>query len=69
IMGSPKPIVTSADRCRPTKSEVYTLIASNVKASHLLNWQPQYSLTDGLRETVEFIKSHMHLFKPEQYTL
>jgi nucleoside-diphosphate-sugar epimerase len=61
--------VTESKRLRPEKSEVMKLQASNQKAKELIGWSPQVSLDEGLRLTIEWIKNHPELFKPDQYTV
>lgn len=43
-------------RMRPEKSEVFRLFGSSEKISRHTNWQPQYSLTDGLSETINWFR-------------
>ena len=69
LMGCEKPIVLDHQRLRPVKSEVLTLICNNRKAIEKIGWQPQYSLRNGLVETIEFVSSHQHLYKPTRYTV
>lgn len=69
IMGVDKPIVQDSQRMRPEKSEVMALIADNARAGHLLNWSPQWSLKDGLAETVRFISGHIGHYKPKNYAV
>ncbi len=69
IAGIDKPVVHDSKRDRPATSEVFELIADNSKAHALLNWQPQHSLAEGLAETIEFVRQHANLFKPEHYTV
>lgn len=37
--------------------EIQTSSMSNVKARKLLNWKPKVSIDDGLRQTIDFIRS------------
>lgn len=69
IMNVDKPIVADETRVRPTNSEVFTLICDNTKAANIANWQPQYSLEAGLRETIEFVQQNLNLFKADQYNV
>jgi NAD dependent epimerase/dehydratase len=68
IVGKRLKIVTEPQRLRPEKSEVLKLHAANQKAKELMGWSPQVSLDEGLRLTIEWIKNHPELFKPDQYT-
>lgn len=69
IMGMQKPVVLDDQRIRPAKSEVFRLISDASKARQILGWQPAFTLEEGLRQTVEFIASHLDLYKPDQYNL
>jgi len=62
-------IVSVPDRVRPEKSEVMRLICGNQKAKELLGWEPTVSLYDGLARTVEFVREHLDLYRPEEYTV
>ncbi len=69
LMGSEKPIVQDTNRFRPDKSEVYTLICDNSKAQKLIGWKPQYTLREGLFETIQFISKNLNLFKVGIYAI
>lgn len=69
LMGSDQPIVTDENRIRPGKSEVYTLICNNTKATEIAGWEPQYSLEQGLQATIDFVKANLDLFKTDQYSV
>jgi NAD dependent epimerase/dehydratase len=69
IIGKNVKIVTESQRLRPEKSEVLKLHAANQKAQDLMGWQPRVSLDQGLRRTIEWIKDHLDLYKPDQYTV
>ena len=42
---------------RPKKAEVFNLIADNSKAKRILGWEPKWSFEEGVRETVEYVRS------------
>jgi dTDP-glucose 4,6-dehydratase len=42
---------------RPKKAEVFNLIADNSKAKRFLGWEPRWSFEEGVRETVEYVRS------------
>ncbi len=69
VMGVRKPIVLDDQRIRPPKSEVFRLICDASKAQQILGWQPAFTLEEGLRHTVEFISTHLDLYKPDLYNL
>ena len=47
-------IISDDQRIRPEKSEVNRLFGSNEKLMQLTNWKQQYSLEEGLRETIKW---------------
>jgi nucleoside-diphosphate-sugar epimerase len=59
-----KQIVADQERFRPPNSEVITLVCNSTRARTLLEWEPQYTLEQGLRLTVEYICSHPTRYKP-----
>lgn len=56
-------IIQDSSRVRPQKSEVQRLWCDNAKAKRLLNWEPQVSLDEGLKETIEWISENKNLIK------
>jgi NAD dependent epimerase/dehydratase len=69
VMNTDKPIVQDEKRFRPSNSEVYHLLCDNRRAKEVLGWSPNYSLVQGLQETVDFVAANLNLFKPDKYTL
>jgi len=69
IIGTNKEIIEDTTRIRPEKSEVFKLICNNEKALKLLDWEPNYSLEEGLRDSILFVKNNIHLYRPEKYTV
>lgn len=62
-------IVTDDIRLRPEKSEVNRLLGSNEKIIRLTGWRPSYSFEDGLKETIEFIRSNLDKYKTDIYNI
>ena len=54
-------IVADDIRLRPEKSEVERLLGSNEKIRKLTGWRPEYTLQQGLRETIEWFKDKGNL--------
>jgi dTDP-glucose 4,6-dehydratase len=56
-------------RTRPGNSEVQRLLADNTKARKLLGWEPQKTLDEGLRETLEWVKERLTMYDPDSYRI
>jgi len=58
-------------RMRPEKSEVMRLLGSNKKIRDLTGWKPKYSLSKGLKETIEWFKNedNLKLYKSDIYNV
>jgi NAD dependent epimerase/dehydratase len=69
MCSSPKQVVIDQERFRPAKSEVLELVCDNAKAKALLGWEPQYTLRQGLQNTLVYIQEHGHLYKTHMFTL
>lgn len=64
-------IFTENKRLRPEKSEVERLLGSNEKIKILTDWQQQYSLREGLNETIEWFsnKENLKKYKSDIYNI
>jgi NAD dependent epimerase/dehydratase len=62
-------VVEDMDRVRPDKSEVMELICDNSKAKRLLDWSPQYTLDEGLAETIKWMREYTNLYKTDKYVV
>ncbi len=62
-------IICDDQRLRPEKSEVNRLFGSNEKIRKLTGWKPEYSLAEGLAETVEWMKQNLNSYKTDIYNL
>ena len=69
LMGAKVEIACDEQRIRPEKSEVMKLICNNNKALEYLGWKPSYSLDQGLKLTIEYIKGNLGLYKPNIYNI
>ena len=56
-------IVSDSNRLRPEKSEVFRLFGSNEKLKSFTNWSQNYSLEEGLSETVDWFSKVENLQK------
>ncbi len=57
------------ERLRPENSEVGRLLGSNVKLRELTDWEPEYTLEQGLKETIQWTRENLSRFKPDLYNL
>lgn len=62
-------IICDDQRLRPEKSEVNRLFGSNQKIRKLTGWKPEYTLSEGLAETVEWMKQNLNSYKTDIYNL
>ncbi|WP_092453664.1 NAD-dependent 4,6-dehydratase LegB [[Clostridium] fimetarium] len=57
------------ERVRPGKSEVTRLMGSNQKLKLLTDWSPDYSLSEGLKETIDWISRNLDKYKSDIYNI
>lgn len=69
ITGENVKIICDEERLRPEKSEVNRLWADNKKIKDLTDWKSNYSLDEGLKETIEWIRNNMNYFKTDIYNV
>jgi dTDP-glucose 4,6-dehydratase len=62
-------IVCDDQRLRPEKSEVNRLLGSNEKIVRLTGWKPEYSLSEGLAETIDFFRVNLDQYKVDIYNI
>lgn len=62
-------IICDEQRLRPDMSEVNRLLGSNAKIKQLTNWQPNYSFSQGISETIEWMKTNLGAYKTDIYNL
>lgn len=62
-------IITEDQRVRPEKSEVDRLHCSNEKLLKNTNWKPEYNLSKGLQETIDWFKTSGTSFKVDEYSV
>ena len=70
-MGIKAKVVMDEERVRPKNSEVERLYGSNKKIKELTGWAPEYTLEDGLKETIEWFSDgdNMRRYKTEVYNI
>ena len=69
LVGKDVEILSEDERIRPDKSEVDHLCSDNSLAQAKLGWEPQYSLEDGLRITIEWITNNIAKYRPKEYSV
>lgn len=62
-------IICDEERLRPEMSEVNRLLGDNTKIKALTNWKIQYTLKEGIAETIEWMKNNMEFYKVDSYNL
>lgn len=60
-------IICEEQRLRPAASEVERLLGSNELLYSLTGFRPQISIDEGLRITVDWVRSHMDAYKIDRY--
>jgi len=71
IVGADATIVTEQQRLRPEKSEVERLLGANEKILQRTNWKQQYSIDQGLKQTIEWFSDRENLthYKADIYNV
>lgn len=62
-------IICDEERFRPENSEVNRLLGSNKKIKLLTNWEPNYTLKEGIRETINWMKENTSVYKADIYNV
>ncbi|MBU1109525.1 MAG: SDR family NAD(P)-dependent oxidoreductase [Candidatus Riflebacteria bacterium] len=61
-------IVHEDQRARPKDSEVMVLRGNSDKARTLLGWQPEHSLEQGLKQTIDWLEKNRHEYlQPQKF--
>lgn len=71
IMQSDVKFITDEQRLRPENSEVYRLLGNNKLIKELTDFQSEYTIEQGLKETIEWFqnKENLSKYKPGIYNL
>jgi nucleoside-diphosphate-sugar epimerase len=69
IIGSDAKIICDEHRIRPVNSEVERLCADNKRALELTDWRPNYTLDEGLSETIGWLKNNISHYKADVYNV
>ncbi len=62
-------IICDEQRLRPEKSEVNRLLGANAKIKKLTDWKQQYTLEQGIAETIAWIRENMERYKTNIYNI
>lgn len=62
-------IICDAQRLRPENSEVNRLLGCNRKIMQMTDWRPQYTLAQGLAETISFLQANLQKYKVDIYSI
>jgi nucleoside-diphosphate-sugar epimerase len=63
LMNSDVEFITDEQRIRPEKSEVFRLWCDNSKIRDLTGFEPQYTIREGLKATIEWFTRPENLIK------
>jgi dTDP-glucose 4,6-dehydratase len=69
MMDKRLPVRNADERVRPKGSEVDRLCADNTKAKELLGWAPKYTLEEGLRHTIEWLRQNHEQYRSNVYAV
>jgi dTDP-glucose 4,6-dehydratase len=69
LLGIKISIQEDRQRVRPENSEVERLRCDNTKLTKYTSWKPMYSLTEGLKFTINWIRENLKLFKANIYNV
>ena len=71
LMSSDVVFVNDQQRIRPNKSEVFRLWCDNKKINKLVGYQPQISLREGLKKTIDWLTKpeNLKMYKSEIYNV
>jgi NAD dependent epimerase/dehydratase len=69
ILDSSKIITTDDSRVRPANSEVFKLISNSSLLRTTTGWAPKYDLSQGLRASIDHIKTNLHRFRVGEYAI
>ena len=69
VMGKDLDLKIEQNRIRPEKSEVWKLICDSSRAREVTGWKPKYSLEEGLRDSIEWIRENLSRYKVDIYNI
>ncbi len=69
LLGKEMRVQVEDQRIRPEKSEVMQLLSDTRLAHQLFGWVPNYSLEEGLKETIGWYRKNLSRFRVGSYPL
>jgi len=69
LLQSPAKIILDEMRVRPSGSEVTRLLADNRLAKATLDWEPNVTLEDGIKQTIAWIATHLNRYQAGEYQI
>jgi NAD dependent epimerase/dehydratase len=69
ITGRKVEVMTDNERLRPEQSEVRQLLSDNRLARQVLDWQPLWTLDEGLNETIAWIGQNLDFYQVGRYEI
>jgi dTDP-glucose 4,6-dehydratase len=69
LIGTSIEITEDKARLRPVGSEVLRLHADNRLVGEKIGWRPEVSFSEGLTRTIEWIRTHLEDYRPNEYAV
>lgn len=69
LLGNKHRIEIDENRIRPQKSEVHQLLGDSTKAKKMLGWSPEVSLSEGLDQTISWVRRHHDMITDTAYRI
>ncbi|MBN2381416.1 SDR family NAD(P)-dependent oxidoreductase [bacterium] len=67
VLNKKAEVISSAERIRPTRSEVIVLMSDPSKAAKLLNWTHKTSIEQGIEQTALWLGKHLENYNINRY--
>jgi len=62
-------VVCDEERLRPDKSEVNRLLGDNSKIRSLTDWEQKYTFSQGIAETIDWLRKNLDKYKTDIYNV
>ncbi|MCW3050056.1 MAG: dTDP-glucose 4,6-dehydratase [Solirubrobacterales bacterium] len=69
LLGRSLHVVVDERRLRPPASEVDRLVSDPALALELCGWRARVGLEEGLGRTIDWVRSHPHVYRPAEYAV